>query len=363
MKLAASLSIVTVICAVGLANGELGEIEVAPLGHRFVPTGPKTYKTEKAPTAQQQATPYLINFSQISNLLEGVAPLLIPNLQKVGQSPINTMSAKDAKPATVPGPSGTPILKASNDHLVTVDMCYYFGNDLENSHIRCDERWNPSAPNRMSDLYKTQVDYLNEITYVANQYLNRVDRDWSVPNNNFRLTWRGAWNRSDYFLNSVNTRNEKASIQTDIRTNQRFGCDINIFMHFNTYRDCFSSSSNGQEHSGIASGAACESHLGEGYAKVVDQGYLDGYWVGPQVLAHHILLLLSTDLYVKGYRDTYLKPEELRQLPPLPSLPQNCPNPSSLLHSEIYSGQQWRGDCIGERLQLSRIPIRSCLHD
>lgn len=52
-----------------LTQAQLGEISVAPLGHRNVPTGAKTYKTEKAPTSPRQVNPYLINFSQLSNLL------------------------------------------------------------------------------------------------------------------------------------------------------------------------------------------------------------------------------------------------------------------------------------------------------
>ncbi|TRY73302.1 hypothetical protein TCAL_15784 [Tigriopus californicus] len=344
------------------AQAQLGEISVAPLGHRNIPTGAKTYKTEKAPTTPQ-VNPYLVNFSQISNLLQGVAPILIPDLQKSGGQPLSNV-AGGTKSSPSSGQTKDPILKSSDEHLVTVDLCYYFGYDFQDSHVRCDTRWNPNSPGPIRDLYTAQIDYLNELTLVANQYLNRVDQDWSVKNDNFLLTWRGAWNRSDYFLNyPENSQQERQSIGGDIYVNRNYGCDVNIFMHFNTYEDCFSSTSTGQEHSGIASGAACESQFGNGYAKVVDQGYLDGYWVGPQILAHHILLLLTTDLYVNGYQDTYLTPEQLNQLPPLGQYPQNCPNPSSLLHSEIYSGQQWRGDCIGERLQTSRIPIRPCLHD
>lgn len=40
----------------------------------------------------------------------------------------------------------------------------------------------------------------------------------------------------------------------------------------------------------------CEAAQGTGYAAVVDQGFLNDVWVGPQILAHHLLMMMTSDL-------------------------------------------------------------------
>lgn len=40
----------------------------------------------------------------------------------------------------------------------------------------------------------------------------------------------------------------------------------------------------------------CEAGQGSGYTVVVDQGFLNDVWTGPQILAHHIIKLLIQDI-------------------------------------------------------------------
>ena len=83
-------------------------------------------------------------------------------------------------------------------------------------------------------------------------------------------------------------------------------------------------------------------------------GFLGSDWVGPQVLAHHILLEMTADLYLKEY---HLNEQKFT----LES--RNCPTKSSLLYPEFFLGQQWRDKCINDKLTRSKIPFKECLHD
>ncbi len=116
-----------------------------------------------------------------------------------------------------------------------------------------------------------------------------MDKAWDVPDYSFRLRWAGPWERSD-----VTERYPSRAIQ-DAKAASKYGCDIPIFLVFNDYSN--SEGTDGHKFSGLTQGGACESSIGSGYLIVVDQGYLDDHWVGPQVLAHHILLLMTNDLY------------------------------------------------------------------
>ena len=40
----------------------------------------------------------------------------------------------------------------------------------------------------------------------------------------------------------------------------------------------------------------CEANLGKGYTVVVDQGFMNDSWTGPQILAHHLLKMLVDDI-------------------------------------------------------------------
>lgn len=81
-------------------------------------------------------------------------------------------------------------------------------------------------------------------------------------------------------------------------------------------------------------------------------GYLDDDWVGPQVLAHHILLSLTNDLYVED--DARWGPDQKLE-------DRNCPHWQSLLFGEIYPSRQFRDECVNKKLNRSKIPAKQCL--
>ena len=75
---------------------------------------------------------------------------------------------------------------------------------------------------------------------------------------------------------------------------------------------------------------------------IVDQGFLGEYWMGPQIMSHHLLLMLTSDL---RDADRY------------------CPNPKSILHRYIKAGEQSLDQCVIEKLNRSNISLRQCLQD
>jgi len=96
----------------------------------------------------------------------------------------------------------------------------------------------------------------------------------------------------------------------------------------------------------------CDLSKGEGFAVVVDQGYLnlglappreeESAWTGPQILAHHLLLMLTSDL--KGES-------------------KHCPRRESLLHPSLYPGKQRIDACVVEKLKKSGVSNRDCMLD
>ncbi len=79
-------------------------------------------------------------------------------------------------------------------------------------------------------------------------------------------------------------------------------------------------------------------------------GFLDDGWVGPQVLSHHLLLMMTSDLYDKSYGNPRLESR-------------NCPAQTSLLYEKFFLGSQWRDECVNDKLKRSAIAYRRCLHD
>ena len=73
---------------------------------------------------------------------------------------------------------------------------------------------------------------------------------------------------------------------------------------------------------------------------MVDPGFKGGVWVGPQVLAHHILDLMTSDVCA---------PEC------------SCPSKDSLLYPNINAGKQRLDDCALGLLKKSSIRKRQCL--
>jgi len=76
-------------------------------------------------------------------------------------------------------------------------------------------------------------------------------------------------------------------------------------------------------------------------------GFYDDTWMGPQVLAHHLLLMLTIDLWESS------KPLESRF----------CPNENSILNSSVRPGKQSVDQCVIDKLNRSNVSIRDCLRD
>ena len=91
-----------------------------------------------------------------------------------------------------------------------------------------------------------------------------------------------------------------------------YGCDAVVFLVFNKFNSDCKTQTYGHEFGGLSQGGMCEQHQGRGYTIVVDQvrqlflltfiiasyfqGFLGDAWTGPQILAHHLLLMLTSDL-------------------------------------------------------------------
>ena len=110
------------------------------------------------------------------------------------------------------------------------------------------------------------------------------------------------------------------------------GCDAVVFLVFNKFDSDCKTQTFGHEFGGVSDGGMCEQNQGRGYTVVVDQvqcisviceqdhpltfaydptdtmmivykdyvmfaqGFLGDAWTGPQILAHHLLLMLTSDL-------------------------------------------------------------------
>merc|ERR1712152_19387 len=88
--------------------------------------------------------------------------------------------------------------------------------------------------------------------------------------------------------------------------------------------DC-KTTTTGHKFGGVSYGGMCEVPDGRGYAVVVDQGFLKDAWTGPQILAHHLLLMLTSDL---------------------PDKNKHCPNQESLLYPKLDPGRQRVDQCV-----------------
>jgi hypothetical protein len=155
---------------------------------------------------------------------------------------------------------------------------------------------------------------------------------------NYKLKWKGPYARSD-----VENRYPDQLEEDTIRASGS-GCDIVVFLVFNDFSDG-SGETSGHKYSGFAAGGPCEASRGSGYTVIVDQGFLGKSWMGPQVLAHHILLMLTSDLNQVNDPNRY------------------CPDKGSLLHQNIKAGKQSMDQCIIDKLNLSNISLRPCLLD
>ena len=166
--------------------------------------------------------------------------------------------------------------------------------------------------------------------------MNRVDFDGFLGLHNYQLAWKGPWARSD------KVKRYPDQLEFDTYRTLSHQCDVVIFLVFNDFTH---GESNGHKYSGFSKGGPCEQAEKKGYAVVVDQGFKGKIWMGPQILAHHLLLMLTSDIY------------------PVDDPRKYCDNPKSLLHKFIKAGEQSVGQCIVNKLNYSDISLRACMLD
>ena len=154
---------------------------------------------------------------------------------------------------------------------------------------------------------------------------------------NYKLKWKGPYERSDAHLRYPD------NIIEDTKRLGASGCDVVVYLIFNDYST--STQSTGHKYVSFSEGGPCEAQYGTGYAAIVDQGFYGEVWMGPQAMAHELLVMLTSDLHQAGDDDKF------------------CPNDNSLLNEFIFPGQQGIDQCVVDKLNLSDIGIRTCLLD
>jgi len=209
--------------------------------------------------------------------------------------------------------------------LTNITMCYYLGDDIETSHLQYNDQWKYDSRN-LNGLYN----YINQLTLGANTLLGL---------HNYKLKWKGPYGRSDKAEKYPSSDN----LKYDVLQASTVGCDVVVFLVFNDFST--GQNTDGHKYSGFANGAPCEASQASGYTVIVDQGFYGDVWMGPQILAHHLLLMLTADLF---------QPNDPRRY---------CNNEYSLLHKNIKAGEQYVDQCIIDMLNNSDISIRQCLLD
>jgi len=206
-----------------------------------------------------------------------------------------------------------------------ITMCYYLGDDIESSHLQFNDQWKYDRYN-LKGLYN----YINQLTLGTNTLLGL---------HNYKLKWKGPYGRTDKASKYPSTEH----LQYDTYQASLVDCDVVVFLVFNDFST--GQNTDGHKYSGFAVGAPCEASQKSGYTVIVDQGFYGDVWMGPQILAHHMLLMLTADLYAANDPRRY------------------CPNEYSLLHKNIKAGEQYMDQCIIDKLNESNISIRPCLLD
>jgi len=128
----------------------------------------------------------------------------------------------------------------------------------------------------------------------------------------------------------------------DVLSVSDYGCDAVVFLVFNKFSTDCKTKTSGHEYGGVSYGGMCEQKQGLGYTVVVDQGFLEDNWTGPQILAHHLLLMLTSDL-----KDTS----------------KTCPLKESLLYPQLYPGEQRIDQCVVDKLNRSGVSLRECMQN
>jgi len=229
----------------------------------------------------------------------------------VRKNPVTQEEAKDeSKPI--------PTARIAGGNL---DICYFLGNDIFTSHVPCNPNWGDGT----NDGVKR---YINELTFETNRMLGEQ---------NMKLTWKGPFERHD-----SRTSAAPSNPSHDVQSVVGYGCDAVVFLVFNKFSSDCETQTYGHEFGGYSLGGMCEQAQGRGFSVIVDQGFLEDAWTGPQILAHHLLLMLTSDL-----RDSS----------------KTCPSKESLLHPKLYPGQQRVDQCVVDKLNRSQVSNRQCMRN
>jgi hypothetical protein len=217
-----------------------------------------------------------------------------------------------------------------------IDLCYFLGNDIFTSHVRCNPNWADGTNDGV-------LRYINEMTFETNRMLGL---------DNFKLLWKGPFARSD---SSHLTEPDAVQVtRNDVLSVADKGCDAAVFLLFNQYSADCNTSTSGHKFGGKSFGGMCEiipSQRGfTGYTEVVDQGFLDDVWIGPQIFAHHLLLMLTSDLNDRSKKcDCNMA-----------TCGQDCCK-DSLLHPTLRPGKQGVDYCAVDKLDRSGVSRRACM--
>jgi len=206
-----------------------------------------------------------------------------------------------------------------------IDLCFFLGKDIYTSHIRCNPNW---ADGTLEGIRR----YINEMTCETTKMLGV---------NNFKLRWTGPFARTE---NSHKTSEENIfdDVLSMVDGQGRSACDAVVFLLFNHFSEDCKTNTPGHTFGGISQGGMCEVNRGRGYTAVVDQGFLGDAWTGPQILAHHLLLMLTSDL---------------------PDRKKTCPRQESLLFSKLLPGKQRVDACVVDKLKRSGVTNRGCMRN
>merc|ERR1711997_132912 len=228
-----------------------------------------------------------------------------------------------------------------SSYQTSITLCYFVGDDILKSHLMYNKKWAFVPKQSTSGLTR----YINDLTLAANKLLGQ---------DNFQLAWLGDGSSQQGLLPfSRHSPSESLSdehLDSDVKGNAHRGCDANIFLLFNDFAT--QQVTDGFKYSGLLKGAPCDGWKGEGYAVVADQGYSDDVWVGPQVLAHFLLRLLTADICHtdpnghQGWSHSCF-----------------CPDNASLLNPYVRPGAQYLDKCAVDKLNQSNISSRQCLRD
>lgn len=255
-----------------------------------------------------------------------IAPALLAPVQGV----VSTVDVDNEYSATPnitgrAGPRDIPnILRAAvtRNGPRNIDLCYFLGQDIFTSHVRCNPNW---ADGTNEGVRK----YINEMTYETNRMLGV---------NNLRLVWKGPFVRTE----GVAQNQEGDAVRQDVLSVANQNCDAVVFLLFNQFSEDCKTTTTGHKFGGVSYGGMCEVSQGRGYTVVVDQGFLKDAWTGPQILAHHLLLMLTSDL---------------------PDKSKHCPRQESLLFPKLDPGKQRVDQCVVDKLTRSGVSRRACMQD